>query len=83
MILRKWNYKAHEYEPFEVPDDWNCKTYCTDMSEIVNCPHCGARLLFGNSFTSLEVHTATGMGYGICGKCHEAEVKRNLEAMHE
>lgn len=23
MLLRKWNYQKHEYEPYEVPDEWD------------------------------------------------------------
>lgn len=37
MILRKWNNKEHKYEPYEIPDNWNCKTYSIDMKEIINC----------------------------------------------
>ncbi len=70
MILQKWNYKKHEYEPYEVPDEWNVKTFSNDMSEIINCPHCGKEIEFGDSYTSHEIHTAHGMGYGVCADCY-------------
>lgn len=57
MILAKWNYKKHNYEPYKIPDKWNCKTYCDDMSEEVNCVECGKKLKFSNCYTSLEVHS--------------------------
>ena len=31
MILQKWNCKKHEYEDYEIPDNWNVKTYSRDM----------------------------------------------------
>lgn len=76
MILRKWNYKTHKYEPYEISDNWNCKTYSIDMEEVINCPHCGRKLKFGDSYTSLEIHTDMGFGYGVCEKCYQDEVDK-------
>lgn len=76
MILRKWNNKEHTYEPYEIPDDWNCKTYSNDMEEIINCPHCGRKLKFGDYYTSIEIHTDIGFGYGVCRKCYQDEWTR-------
>jgi hypothetical protein len=76
MILNKWNYDIHDYEPYEVPDDWNCKTYSVDMEEVVNCPQCGKKILFGDGYTSLEVHTDMGFGYAVCEQCYEKEWNR-------
>lgn len=78
MILRKWNYKKHTYESYEIPDNWNCKTFSIDMKEIINCPHCGRKLKYGDSYTSLEIHTDMGFGYGVCEKCYQNEwIRRN------
>ena len=33
MILQKWNYKKHKYEDYEIPDEWNVKTYGNGMDE--------------------------------------------------
>lgn len=78
MILKKWNYKKHEYDPYEIPDEWNCKTYSNDMDEIINCPHCGKELKFGDTYTSKEIHTEIGLGYGVCEKCYNNEwLRRN------
>jgi len=79
MLLNKWNYQKREYEPYEVPDDWNVKTYSNDMDEIVNCPHCGKPLPFGDSYTSREIHTKFGMGFAVCSECYEQEWERDRQ----
>ena len=79
-ILRKWNYNTREYDPYEVPDDWNVRFYSDDMDEIVNCPHCGRALPFGETYTSHEIHTFAGMGFGVCPDCYEAEHIRYMAA---
>lgn len=76
MILNKWNYDIHDYEPYEVPNEWNCKTYSSDMDEVVNCPHCGKSITFGSGYTSQEIHTEFGFGYAVCANCYEGEIKR-------
>lgn len=73
MILRKWNYEKHKYEPYKIPNNWSCKTYCDDMYEIVNCPHCGKEIEFGKCYTSMEIHTEHGFGYGVCEECYQKE----------
>lgn len=76
MLLRKWNYEKREYDPYEVPDDWIVKTYSNDMDEIINCPHCGRKIRFGDGYTSIEIHTQFGMGFSVCEDCMEAEWER-------
>lgn len=73
MVLQKWNYKKHNYEDYKVPDNWNVKTYGNGMEEIINCAQCGKKLKFGDSYTSLEVHTGMGFGYSVCEDCYEKE----------
>lgn len=80
MLLHKWDYQVHDYMPHFIPEDWNCLIYSEDMNEIVNCPHCGKKLLWGNTYTSLEIHNNVGFGYGVCAECYEAEWKRREEA---
>ena len=76
MQLNKWNYETHNYDKIEVPDGWNIKTYSNDMEEKINCPHCGKQIKIGDSYTSLEIHTEIGMGYGVCEKCYDFERRR-------
>jgi len=75
-ILRKWNYEKHNYDKYEIPDNWNCKTIAWDMEEIVNCPHCGKELEFGMTYCSKEIHTDIGFGYGVCQECYDKEWER-------
>lgn len=84
MILQKWNYEKHEYEPYKVPDEWKCKVYTDNMDELVNCPHCGKELRFGDTYTSLEIHTErTAFGFGVCTECYEKEWLRRREAREQ
>lgn len=76
MIILKWDCKKHIYEKCTIPENWNCKTYSDDMDEIVNCPHCGKELSFGETYTSMEFHTEMGFGYGVCENCYQIEMKR-------
>lgn len=73
--MQKWNFNKREYEPYSVPADWNCKTYSVDMDEIVNCPHCGRQVTFGECYTSRQIHTEHGFGYAVCESCYEDEWK--------
>ena len=77
MILQKWNYEKHEYEPYEVPDDWHVSIFSLDMDEIINCVQCGCEVKFGECFTSKEVHNNFGFGYMVCDKCYEKEWVRS------
>lgn len=70
MKVIKWNNTKKAYEPYEVPDEWYIKTYCEDMNEMVNCPHCGKLLPFGECYTSREIHTGLGFGYAVCEECY-------------
>lgn len=76
MLLNKWNYQTHSYDQVQIPNDWNCKTYSDDMDEIINCPHCGKQIKFGDGYTSLEFHTGMGFGYAVCEECYNKEWER-------
>lgn len=78
--MQKWNFNTREYEPYSVPADWNCKTYSVDMDEIVNCPHCGRKVLFGDCYTSRQIHTKHGMGFAVCEECYEDEWRAERSA---
>ena len=85
MILRKWNETTRKYESYTVPDEWHVSTYEADMSTMVNCCQCGRRLPFGETYTSLQVQTPVGFGYGVCAGCYfgkevpEYEAARKVE----
>ncbi len=79
MKLNKWNYETHKYDDYIVPDNWNITRYSTDMEEIINCVQCGRKLCVGESYTSMEVHSEIGFGYGVCEECYEKEWKRRKD----
>ena len=79
MKAGKWNYDKKRYEAYEIPEDWRCPLTVDDFAEEVNCAACGKKMAFGGGYTSLEIHTAIGFGYCVCGECHIEEVKRKLE----
>ena len=79
-MLRKWNYKTHEYDPYEVPDEWNVSTFESDMDTIVNCAECGKLITFGQGYTSRKIHTPFGMGYVVCKDCYDKEIEEELRA---
>lgn len=79
-ILQKWNWNKHDYEDYEVPKDWVCKCYCASIIETVNCAHCGKVILFGDSYTSTEIHTKAGLGYAVCSDCFAEECKRRQKS---
>lgn len=79
MVLRKWNYKKHDYETYIVPDDWKIRLYSDDLEEVLNCASCGKEVKFGDTYSSKEIHTSVGMGFCICEKCHNKEwLRRNM-----
>ncbi len=73
MILRRWNYKKHRYDPFEVPDNWNVILTSNDLDDLINCCTCGKELKFGDSYTSMRVHNNIGLGYCVCQNCYDKE----------
>ena len=79
MILRRWNYLTHQYEPYKVPDDWYVTAYETDMETEVNCACCGKQMTHGDAYCSMEIHTQLGFGYDVCEGCYVEEKKRRLE----
>lgn len=79
-MLLKWNYRYQVYDSYEIPEDWNVKTFSNDMDEIVNCCQCGKAIKFGDGYTSKEVHTKAGMGYAVCEDCYSQEWERDKES---
>lgn len=78
--LRKWNVKKHEYEKYKVPADKKLVVYSDDFGLIVNCAQCFKPIIYGDSFTSLEVHNRLGMGFAVCKDCYDEEFLRRRNA---
>ena len=55
------------------------------MDKVIACAGCGKPVKFGESFTSLEIHTETGFGFSVCPNCHAGEIERakDAEAMRQ
>ncbi len=82
-LLRKWNYRRHGYELYEIPDSWHCPLIAADMAEIVNCVSCGKEMTFGEGYTSRVIHSAMGFGYCVCESCMEKELAAENAARKE
>lgn len=80
MIIGRWNYATHSYDPYDVPIDWTIVLYTDDMDLPINCTNCGKDMVFGDGYTSRELHNPYGLGYPVCEECYEAETKRKQEA---
>ena len=77
--LQRWNWRKHEYEDYEVPDNWFVGTYAFDMDTGIDCAQCGQTVPYGLMYTSMEVHTDFGIGYCVCHDCHEQECIRRVK----
>lgn len=78
-MARKWDEEKREYEPYELPDGSTC--YEIDMDKAVNCARCGKKMIFGNGYTSRQIHTEMGFGYCVCGTCYSKELEELEELM--
>ena len=84
MILNKWNYEKHGYDSYVVPDNWNVKVGGDNLDEIIHCASCGREGKFGDTYTSLEIHTPLyGFGYAVCEDCHNKEWERRRKHKDE
>ena len=73
MKARKWIEKEKKYIDYELPEG---ATLCeTDMNKQISCCSCGKKILYGNSYTSLTIHTIGGFGYVECQECYEKSFK--------
>lgn len=82
--MRKWDEERREYAPYAVPDDWKVLCHSWDLDEECNCARCGKPMRFGDTYTSLQLHTPGGLGYGVCGECYfgiEMPARRAAEGM--
>lgn len=71
-IAGRWNEKSQEYERYELPN--GATTYETEMDKEISCASCGKQMIFGEGYTSRQIHTHFGLGYSVCGDCYKKEV---------
>jgi hypothetical protein len=80
VIMLKWDFFKKEYTEFVPNSKGVYKTYCSNMNERVNCAHCGKRLKFKDSYTSLQIQDHIGMGFAVCKECYKDESRGMWEA---
>lgn len=69
--VQKWNYHTLSYDDYLIPDDVSLILYTPDMEKVVACAGCFQPLVYGESFTSREIHNHIGLGYPVCDACYQ------------
>lgn len=85
-VAERWNPYHGKYRPYVLPEDeLKCSLLEDRMDKVIACAGCGKPVKFGESFTSLEIHTETGFGFSVCPNCHAGEIERakDAEAMRQ
>lgn len=75
LVLRKWNFNTHDYEPHPVPQGKKIVLFSTNMSLDVNCANCFKDMQYGDGYTSKTIHNESGLGFPVCEDCYEEERK--------
>ena len=83
MVVGKWNYEKHDYDPYIIPYGWRVTPFCIDEKEIINCAQCGKQMIVDDGYVSLEVYTPIGFGYIVCEDCYDEEWKRRKKYKNE
>jgi hypothetical protein len=73
--IQKWNYKTHQYDPYEVPENVTLVIYSIDMDLPINCAACFKPMTYGVGYTSRTLHNHVGFGYPVCEEDYEKEVE--------
>ena len=83
-VAERWDPYHGKYRPYVLPEDeLKCSLLEDRMDKVIACAGCGKPVKFGESFTSLEIHTETG--FSVCPNCHAGEIERakDAEAMRQ
>lgn len=78
IIAQKWDPDTHIYSPYVIASDLDCPLYSDDMAAEINCAACGKRIVYGDSYTSMQIHNFMGMGYPVCESCFRAEMDAKM-----
>lgn len=73
MKAKKWNPKTREYHDYELPKNASVGFLSNNMDKEIACARCGKKMLFGDGYTSKQIHTEYGFGYAVCEQCYEKE----------
>ncbi len=80
MKAQKWDFKARKYYDYDLPE--GACLYSDDMDKIVACAQCGRKMLFGDGYTSRQIHTKYGFGYAVCEQCYDKEWQEEGEIVY-
>ena len=78
MLVSKWNVERKIYENYTLPQ--GSITYSSDMEEVVSCARCGIKKMYGDCYSSKQIHTDIGFGYAVCENCHKLEIEEELSS---
>ena len=70
-MAQKWDPQTAQYSPYELPE--MASAYAGKMDEVIQCASCGRKLTYDMCYTSRQIHTEMGFGYGVCENCYEKE----------
>lgn len=71
MMAQRWDPARRAYSEYGLPAGASC--YEADMGAVVSCARCGARVAYGDCYTSRQIHTGAGFGYAVCPACYQEE----------
>ncbi len=74
----KWNPVKNDYEPYTLPP--LASAFENKMDTYIQCAACGKMIQFGECITSRFIHTAMGIGYGVCTACYMDELDKEKDA---
>lgn len=69
----KWDYESKSYHLCILPTG---SKLAAEDNEICDCASCGKPMIFGDGYTSLEIHTNIGLGFCVCESCYREELER-------
>lgn len=61
--MQKWNAEKGEYEPYSVPEGWDCPLFCADMQRVVNILDSAD---FDNMISENEIGEDCGLRESMC-----------------
>lgn len=74
----RWVPGQREYRECRVPD--GACLGVVDFSTAANCAECGCEVVFDENYCSLLIHNELGLGYAVCARCYEEELREMGES---
>lgn len=75
-MAEKFDFKERRYKRYILPAGAAMER--DNLDDVVNCANCGKPVKFGESYISLTIHNLYGLGYCVCGQCHEKEMSEKF-----